>query len=100
MTRQLVLPNVPPDHPLQIHDTLTNVPFRGPEYIISPGAEGVAHLIFDVPDTARTVKAEPRCGSEDEARTSPSLFSIQCIVSVRMAMGFGKYVLHMMLDAA
>ena len=90
LTRQLVLPNVPPDHPLQIHDALANVPFRGPEYIINPGAEGVAHLIFDVPDVARTVQAEPRCGGEDEERTSPNLFSIRCIVSVKLTMGFGR----------
>lgn len=96
MTRQLVLPNVPPDHPLQIHDTLSNVPFRGPEYVINPGVEGVAHLIFDVPDAARTVKAEPRFGGEDEKRTSPSLFSIRCIVSVKMTMGFGRCV-HLLI---
>ncbi|KAI0766786.1 hypothetical protein BC629DRAFT_1596287 [Irpex lacteus] len=90
ITRQLVLPNVPQDHPLQILDTLTTVPFRGPEYIIHPGVEGVAHLIFDVPDTARTVKAENRYGGDDENRVSPNLFSIRCIVRVKMIMGFGS----------
>lgn len=94
ITRQLVLPNVPQDHPLQILDTLTTVPFRGPEYIIHPGVEGVAHLIFDVPDTARTVKADNRYGGDDENRVSPNLFSIRCIVRVKMIMGFGRCVPH------
>lgn len=92
MIRQLVLPDVPADHPLQVQDSLASVPFRGPEYIINPGVEGVAHLIFNVPDGARTVKAEPRCGGEDERRISPNLFSIRCIVSITMSMGFGRFV--------
>ena len=33
---------------VQISNTLTTVPFRGPEYIIRPGAEGVANLVLDV----------------------------------------------------
>ncbi|KAI0342740.1 hypothetical protein BDW22DRAFT_1357238 [Trametopsis cervina] len=97
LTRQLILPNVSQDHPLQILDTLTTVPFRGPEYIIHPGVEGVAHLIFDVPDTARTVKAEARFGGEDDNRVSPNLFSIKCAVVVRMTMGFGSKDIHLEL---
>jgi hypothetical protein len=92
MTRQLVLPNLPRDHPLQILDTLTTIPFRGPEYIIQPGVEGVAHLVFDVPDAVRTVKAEQRYGGEDENRFSPNLFSIKCMLVVKMNMGFGRWI--------
>ncbi|EED79994.1 predicted protein [Postia placenta Mad-698-R] len=46
LTRELYLPNQPSGstQPLQINDTLTSVTFRGPEYIIQPGAEGVATL--------------------------------------------------------
>ena len=73
-------------------DTLTTIPFRGPEYVIHPGVEGVAHLVFDVPDTARTVKAESRYGGDDEDRVSPNLFSIRCVVHVKMTMGFGRFV--------
>ena len=34
--------------PLQLSDILTSIPFRGPEYIIPPGVEGIANLVFDV----------------------------------------------------
>lgn len=91
LTRQLVLPNMPRDHPLQVLDTLTHVSFRGPEYIIQPGVEGVAHLMFDVPDSARSVKDEDRPSGEDGSRTSPTLFAVRCIVSVKMVMGIGRY---------
>lgn len=92
LTRHLVLPNVPVEkQPLQITDTLSNVVFRGPEYIIQPGVEGVANLVFDIPKTARGVKG----GSyEDETelktRVTPSIFEVQCIVSVKMGMGIGN----------
>ncbi|KAI0696451.1 hypothetical protein BC835DRAFT_1414282 [Cytidiella melzeri] len=98
--RQLVLPNVPQDHPLQMLDTLATVPFRGPEFVIQPGVEGVAHLIFDVPDAARTVKAQQRYGGEDDNRLSPNLFSIRCTVNVKMNMGFGNKDIELELPVA
>ncbi|KAI0091276.1 hypothetical protein BDY19DRAFT_904724 [Irpex rosettiformis] len=100
MTRQLILPKAPQDHPLQILDTLTTVPFRGLEYIIHPGVEGVAHLVFDVPDTARTVKAESRYGGDDEDRVSPNLFSVKCVVRIKMTMGFGSKDVELELPVA
>ncbi|KAF8324374.1 hypothetical protein F5887DRAFT_1165859 [Amanita rubescens] len=90
LTRLLVLPSVE-KQPLQISDTLTNVAFRGPEYIIHPGVEGVANLVFDIPKTAREVKGGVYL---DEGYHSPretqSLFEVQCIVSVKMTMGIGR----------
>ena len=95
LTRQLVLPSVPSveKQPLQISDTLTHVAFCGPEYIIHPGVEGVANLVFDIPKTARGVKGGVYL---DEGYRSPretqSIFEVQCIVSVKMSMGIGRYV--------
>ncbi len=90
LTRRLVLPSIE-KQPLQISDTLTNVAFRGPEYIIHPGVEGVANLVFDIPKTAREVKGGVYL---DEGYHSPretqSLFEVQCIVSVNMTMGIGR----------
>ncbi|KAJ4487102.1 hypothetical protein C8J55DRAFT_487271 [Lentinula edodes] len=58
LNRSLHLPNVPADEkPLHIGDTVTTVPFRGPEYIILPGVERVASLVFDVPKSARGVRS-------------------------------------------
>ena len=81
--------------PVQISDTLTTVPFRGPEYIIPPGAEGIANLVFDVPRHARGVRGGTLDGEEggDGPRHTESLFEIRCKVEVRLIMGMGRYVL-------
>ncbi|KAF8885880.1 hypothetical protein CPB84DRAFT_1788037 [Gymnopilus junonius] len=64
--------------PVQISDTLTTVPFRGPEYIIPPGAEGIANLVFDVPKHARGVRGGTLDGDGDGPRYTESLFEIRC----------------------
>ncbi|KAI0763340.1 hypothetical protein BD413DRAFT_643412 [Trametes elegans] len=90
LTRELYLPNVPSTQkqPLQLSDTVTSVSFRGPEYIITPGAEGVANLVVDIPKNARGVKGGRRIG--DEGKSSECLFEVRCIVSVKLAMGIGS----------
>jgi hypothetical protein len=92
LTRILHLPGVSRSQtpPLQISDTLTTVAFRGPEYIIPPGVEGVARLVFDVPNYARGVKGGTRDGDEEEARTTEALFEVRCIVGLKMLMGIGR----------
>jgi hypothetical protein len=69
-----------PAAPLRISDTSTNVAFRGPEYIVAPGVEGVASLVFDVPNHARGVKGGMRDGNESEVRQTDALFEVRCIV--------------------
>ncbi|KII84382.1 hypothetical protein PLICRDRAFT_69836, partial [Plicaturopsis crispa FD-325 SS-3] len=61
LTRSLHLPNVPATEkqPLQISDSLTTVAFRGQEYIVPPGTEGVANLVFDIPKNAREPSDSP-----------------------------------------
>lgn len=77
-------------------DTLVTVPFRGPEYIIQPGGEGVANLVFDVPKEARGVMGGMLDGEELEGegrlRLSQSLFEIRCKVEVRLSLGMGRFV--------
>ena len=84
MSRHLQLPSAKAQKsPLQLSDTLTAVNFRGPEYIISPGVEGVANLVFDVPRAAKSVHGGMR---EDK----DALFEVRCVVAVRIAMGIGR----------
>ncbi|KAH9481910.1 hypothetical protein JR316_0006440 [Psilocybe cubensis] len=97
LTRTLYLQSSatgPRQAPVQISDTLTTVPFRGPEYIIPPGAEGVANLVFDIPKHARGVRGGTLDGEEAEGGTGPrhteSLFEIKCKVEVKLAMGMGS----------
>ncbi|KAK7686099.1 hypothetical protein QCA50_010911 [Cerrena zonata] len=92
LTRQLQLPEFPTTDkpPLQISDTLTSVSFRGQEYIIQPGTEGVANLVFDVPRHARGVKGGPRHGDEEEETATAALFEVCCLIDVKLSMGFGR----------
>ena len=95
LTRTLYLPGSAAA-PVHISDTLITVPFRGPEYIIPPGAEGVANLVFDVPTHARGVRGGTLDGEEPEGgggvRRTESLFEIRCKVEVKLTMGMGRYV--------
>ncbi|KXN83785.1 hypothetical protein AN958_01062 [Leucoagaricus sp. SymC.cos] len=92
LNRNLVLPspNAKPS-PLQISDTILTVPFKGQEYILPPGGEGVAHLVFDVPLSARSVRGgEYEGDGDEEGRKSDALFSIQASVEVKVVMGLGS----------
>ena len=82
---------------MQISDTLTNVAFRGPEYIVVPGVEGVASLVFDVPKGARGVKGGTREGGEGEGRMTEALFEIRCTVGIKIGMGIGRRGLSLFL---
>ncbi|KAF8963101.1 hypothetical protein BDZ97DRAFT_1821755 [Flammula alnicola] len=97
LTRTLYLPGSATGQrptPVQISDTLTTVPFRGPEYIIPSGAEGVANLVFDVPKHAQGVRGGTLDGEESEGGLGPrhteSLFEIKCKVEVKLTMGMGS----------
>ncbi|KAF5381196.1 hypothetical protein D9757_007889 [Collybiopsis confluens] len=92
---------------MEINDTVTSVPFKGQEYVIPPGVEGVASLVFDVPKKTRGVRGGVLVNEEEEmfgdelkkdARTKlrgrgkgkVGLFEIRCVVEVRIGMGFGS----------
>ena len=111
LTRTLVLPTrnaKASDHShtpiLEVSDTLRTVSFKGPEYIIAPGGEGVASLVFDVPKDARSVRGGPLEGGEGDegasekeglqGRITQSLFELRCTVGVKIGMGFGRLVPH------
>ena len=90
MTRELHLSGPPSTEkpPLQLSDTITTVSFRGPDYIIEPGGEGVANLVVDVPKHARGMKGGRRQG--DGEKMTESLFEVRCIVGVKLGMGIGR----------
>ncbi|PCH42534.1 hypothetical protein WOLCODRAFT_163865 [Wolfiporia cocos MD-104 SS10] len=92
LRRELHLPNLSSSQkqPLQISDTLTSVSFKGPEYIIQPGVEGVANLVFDLPKNARGVKGGLRQSDEEGGMQAQPLFEVRCTVEVRLTMGIGS----------
>ncbi|KAH9933556.1 uncharacterized protein BXZ73DRAFT_77184 [Epithele typhae] len=100
LTRELYLPNVPATQkqPLQISDTLTSVSFKGPEYIIGPGVEGVANLVVDVPKTARGVRGGRRFGEGN--KSTECLFEVRCTVGIKLGMGIGSKDIYLNLPAA
>lgn len=91
MSRDLRLAGLAPNEkpPLQLSDTLTSVSFRGPEFIIHPGVEGVANLVFDVPPHAKGLRGGLRDGGED-GRTFNHLFEVQCTVTICLSLGVGR----------
>lgn len=90
LNRMLHLSGSSQKSPIQISDTLITVPFRGTEYIIPPGAEGVASLVFDVPRDARGARGGLLDSHQVGRDPKESLFKVQCTVSVKMSMGFGR----------
>jgi hypothetical protein len=91
LLRTLHLPNVGTSkNPFQITDTIVTVPFRGSEYTINPGVEGVANLVFEVPRTARGVKGGAREMTDDgDHKHVEALFHVNTTVNVAIAMGVG-----------
>lgn len=77
---------------MQISDTILAVPFRGPEYTVLPSSEGLANLIIDIPRKARGVLPGAREDS-DGHHSKPPLFYVQCVLSLKLGMGFGTYVI-------
>ena len=90
MSRHLVLPEISGSGkpPLQIADTLTSVSFKSADYIMPPGAEGVASLVFDVPKHARGVRGGSYEGGEQlKRRESQAIFEIRTILEIKILMG-------------
>lgn len=87
------LPHAPASEksPLQISDTLTTVAFRGPEYIVQPGTEGMASLVLDIPRNARSVKGGHREGDEGEGEIIECLFEVRCTLDIKIGLQFGRF---------
>ncbi|GJE85644.1 arrestin-N domain-containing protein [Phanerochaete sordida] len=101
LSRNLQLANLAPNEkpPLRLSDTLTSVAFQGPEFVIHPGVEGVANLVFDVPPQARSLRGGVRDGGED-GRTSQHLFEVRGTVTICLSLGFGSKDLYLELPVA
>ncbi|TDL25851.1 hypothetical protein BD410DRAFT_801167 [Rickenella mellea] len=92
-----------PPRSLEISDSLASTSFKGPEYIVQPGTEGIANLVFDVPRNARGLRGGLRDGGDadefDESaqKTVDSLFSVQCVIGITLGMPIGSKDIHLQL---
>ncbi|KAF9231131.1 hypothetical protein BU15DRAFT_82801 [Melanogaster broomeanus] len=84
LSQSLLAGKPPPD----VSDVVTQVDFRGPEYSVPPGIEGVASLVIDIPRHSRGVKGEPRV--DDNGKTTDSLFEVCCTLNIRIDMPPGS----------
>lgn len=97
LTRSLHLSNSlvgakPPPH---LADVVTQVDFRGPEYSLPPGIEGLARLVIDVPRHFRGAKGSSRL--DDSGRTTDCLFGVSCAFDVRVEMPPGSEDISLIL---
>jgi hypothetical protein len=82
LARHLELPPPPGSEgaagpPLQISDVLTSANFKGAEYTVPPGGEGVARLVLDIPSNARAV-------------TAPGIFQVLSTLNIKLGMGLTR----------
>jgi len=95
LTRHLHLPGISSiisKPPLQFSDTIATVQFRGTEYLVYPGTEGVAQLVIDVPKNARTVKGGERQADEDGSSMKAPLFEVRGYIDIKIVLPSGRSV--------
>ena len=75
-----------------LSDVATQVEFRGPEYSVPPGIEGIASLVVDIPRHSRGVKGGLRV--DDNGKTTEGFFEVRCTLSLRIDMPLGRCAIH------
>ena len=73
-------------------DISTQVEFRGPEYSVPPGVEGIASLVVDIPRHSRGVKGGFR--SDDNGKATEGFFEVRCTLRIKIDMAPGRCVLR------
>lgn len=77
--------------PPNILDVATQVEFRGPEYSVPPGVEGIARLVIDIPRHSRGVKGGLRF--DDNGVATEGFFEVCCTLRLRIDMPPGRCVI-------
>ncbi|OAX32510.1 hypothetical protein K503DRAFT_870119 [Rhizopogon vinicolor AM-OR11-026] len=73
---------------LNITDTVTEVEFRGHEYKVPPGIEGVANLVINIPRSSRGSRGGARLGENGEMTNG--LFEVCCSLRLQVDMPVGS----------
>lgn len=88
LSQSLLVGKSPPN----ISDVATQVEFRGPEYSVPPGIEGIANLVIDIPSHSRGVKGGLRV--DDSGKTTEGFFEVRCTLTLRIDMPPGRCATH------
>lgn len=72
----------------KITETVTEVEFRGHEYMVPPGIEGVANLVINIPRSSRGSRGGARVG--ENGNTTDCLFEVCCSLRLRINMPIGS----------
>ncbi|KAG0695129.1 hypothetical protein DFH29DRAFT_956795 [Suillus ampliporus] len=67
---------------LKISDTVTEVEFRGHEYMVPPGIEGVANLVVNIPRSSCGSRGGARVG--EDGNITDCLFEVRCSLRLRV----------------
>lgn len=78
--------------PPNISDVATQVEFRGPEYSVPPGVEGIARLVIDIPRHSRGVKGGLRV--DDNGKATEGFFEVRCTLRLRIEIPSGRCAIH------
>lgn len=89
---QLSAPFLAGKSPPNISDVVTEVGFRGPEYSVPPGVEGIACLVVDIPRHSRGVKGGLRV--DDTGKVTEGFFEVRCALRLRIDMPPGGCAIH------
>ncbi|KAG2145339.1 uncharacterized protein EDB93DRAFT_1288354 [Suillus bovinus] len=84
---RLLSPSVDKDM-FKITDTVTEVEFRGHEYMVPPGVEGVANLVINIPLSSRGSHGGARVS--EVGTTTDCLFEVCCNLRLRIDMPIGS----------
>jgi hypothetical protein len=77
----------------KITETVTEVEFRGHEYMVPPGIEGVANLVINIPRSSRGSRGGARVG--ENGNTTDCLFEVCCSLRLRINMPIGRCVVSL-----
>lgn len=80
---------------LKITDTVTEVEFRGHEYMVPPGIEGVANLVINIPRSSRGSRGGARVG--ENGNITDCLFEVCCSLRLRVDMPIGSEPLSIII---
>lgn len=72
----------------KITDIVTEVEFRGHEYMVPPDIEGIANLVINIPRSSRGSRGGARVG--EDANTTDCLFEVLCSLRLRIDMPIGS----------